>query len=108
MTALLLSLPPSSPDEPLKWQYVDQFVSESGVRARDTCDAAWMGLSSRRGSRSQREGLPQKCEFRGFGQAPRASRMSLRVVGPQPGPAGADIAPRDRTASGLMWGQCLL
>ncbi|KAK2100685.1 Harmonin [Saguinus oedipus] len=24
----------SSPDEPLKWQYVDQFVSESGVRAR--------------------------------------------------------------------------
>lgn len=32
----LLSRPISSPDEPLKWQYVDQFVSESEVRARTT------------------------------------------------------------------------
>lgn len=74
MTALLHPRPTSSPDEPLKWQYVDQFVSESEVRARTTCDGVWRGLSSRRGSRSQREGLPQRCAFRGFRQAPKTSR----------------------------------
>lgn len=35
---VLLSLLISSPDEPLKWQYVDQFVSESGVRVSTTWD----------------------------------------------------------------------
>ena len=50
MTPLLLSPPISSPDEPLKWQYVDQFVSESGVRVRTAGDGGWMGWSSRRGS----------------------------------------------------------
>lgn len=50
MTALLFPLPTSSPDEPLKWQYVDQFVSESEVRVRATCAGVWMGLSSGKGS----------------------------------------------------------
>lgn len=50
---LLLSLPISSPDEPLKWQYVDQFVSESEVRVRTTSDGVRMEWSSRRGSRSE-------------------------------------------------------
>lgn len=34
ISPLLFSLTLSGPDEPLKWQYVDQFVSESGVRSR--------------------------------------------------------------------------
>lgn len=54
MTPLLISLPISSPDEPLKWQYVDQFVSGSEVRARTTSDGVWVDWSSRRGSQSCR------------------------------------------------------
>uniref|UniRef100_A0A8D0QVA5 Harmonin n=1 Tax=Sus scrofa TaxID=9823 RepID=A0A8D0QVA5_PIG len=40
----------SSPDEPLKWQYVDQFVSESGVRVRTTgCGKVFISLVGSRG-----------------------------------------------------------
>lgn len=50
LTTFLLSLPISSPDETLKWQYVDQFVSESEVRGRITSDGVQMEWSSRKGS----------------------------------------------------------
>uniref|UniRef100_A0A8D1LB25 PDZ domain-containing protein n=1 Tax=Sus scrofa TaxID=9823 RepID=A0A8D1LB25_PIG len=39
----------SSPDEPLKWQYVDQFVSESGVRVRTTGCGVFISLVGSRG-----------------------------------------------------------
>uniref|UniRef100_A0A8C0XL21 PDZ domain-containing protein n=1 Tax=Castor canadensis TaxID=51338 RepID=A0A8C0XL21_CASCN len=58
----------SSPDEPLKWQYVDQFVSESGVRAippvmgrRETgCEQRGQSLTCVSTSRSISSGPIQK------------------------------------------------
>lgn len=106
----LLSLPTSSPDEPLKWQYVDQFVSESGVRARTTGDgSAWGGLQG--GQQVQKGGLalgmclqelhtgPQGTQHVPMGCRPSARPSWCRHPAPH----------QDRMAIKLMWGQqCLL
>lgn len=98
MTPLLISFPISSPDEPLKWQYVDQFVSGSEVRARPTVmGSGWTGLQG--GAAGPERGLALGMCLRGFHTCPCASRKPLWVVGPQPSPAGMDLpAPRDRMA----------
>ena len=100
MTPFLHSHPISSPDEPLKWQYVDQFVSESGVRSGPPW---WVldGVVFQEGQPACRRACSREVLSGGFTQAARASRMALWAVA-QP---VQTHTPRARTAVRLMWAQ---